>query len=174
MEKKYYSLGQISYRFLAEDMESFNKIMDWREKVGSSALTFIDIDTNMINKVRQIVKSSCNGWDIIVCMLHINEPEPVMVMRGILEDKKFKTIYINIQRDIKQISFYITLCQDSWAFVTTYFIYKIKPYGSDYLSIKKDEFKCWSAFFCDMEYDDSLSSLVSDICKWYEKQNVNR
>lgn len=88
-----------------------------------------------------------------------------------LENKKFKTIQIYLQKDIKQIVLYITLAQDSWIFVTTYFIYKV-PNKSFFRPFNEGEFKCWSAFFCDMEFEDSLSSLVTDLCNWYDTQDV--
>ncbi len=46
------------------------------------------------------------------------------------------------------------------------------PNESYYRPYNGEDFKCWSAFFCDMEFNDSLSTLVSDIVTWYDKQDV--
>jgi hypothetical protein len=171
MEKKYYSLGKISYNLLAIDEESLNKIIEWREKVGASAFTFIHPDEKFISQTRKIVEENCKDWAVISNVSYDYEPEQSMVMRNILENKKIKTIHISLQKNIKQITFYITPSQDSWAFVTTFFTYKVpkETYSRPYSG---KEYGCWSAFFCDMEFDDSLSSLVKDICEWYEIQDV--
>lgn len=170
MEQKYFPIGIISYSITPGDMDSYNKLADWKNNVGGSALNFIDLDQELKDKLKKLIQSSCGDWTITVVSEHSYEPDHALVIRNILEDKKFKTLQVTIQKGIKQITFYMTPCRESWLFVTTYFIYKVpnetffRPYNGDA--------RCWQAFFCDVEFDDSLTSLVSDICEWYDKQDV--
>ena len=171
MEQKYFPLGKISHTILPNDNESYNKLMHWKTNVGTSALTFIDLEQELKDKLKNLIKSSCIDWLVISISEHYYEPDRALVIGNILEDKKFITLQVTIQKGIKQITFYMTPCQDSWLFVTTYFIYKV-PNETFFRPYIGQEFQSWSAFFCDMEFEDSLTSLVSDLCEWYDKQDV--
>jgi hypothetical protein len=98
MEEKYYSLGRFSQNFLSCDTESFNKILKWRSENGSLSFSFIVPNSDMILKTINKIKEGCQGWNIVSEDVHEYRPDYYMVMSDILEDKMFKTIYINIQK----------------------------------------------------------------------------
>ena len=152
-------MGRISYSLLPGDDDGYNNLVKYQKEIGKNAFSFIDFDKGFTDKLIHDIKSFRPEWNYTGVQKDIVSPEYALVIRNMLEDRKFQELVFTIQKSFpktgdKQINIYCARGVDEYMFVTFYFIKKDMSRSNTWIPIEiSEDLGIWQSFICDLGSD---------------------